>query len=97
MRVADIDMIHPPIDFDSVVYYFGHNKGWLISDGAAGYALVLTDDDHLNECIISETFDSDIDAKYFLKHEADFYIREDIPDWKLSERSSKWWNNRTIT
>ena len=90
-------MIHPPIDFDSVVYYFGPNKGWLISDGAAGYALVLTDDAHLNECIISETFDSDIDAKYFLKHEADFYIREDIPEWKLSERSSKWWNNRNIT
>lgn len=83
-----------PADFDSVVYYFGTNKGWLIAD-FDGYALVIGDGDHLDECIISERFADEHEARYFLRHEADFYIREDIPEnWKLRESTKAWWDNR---
>lgn len=77
-----------------LMYYFGTNKGWLIKDGT-GYALVVGDDEHLDECIISERFADEVEALNMLRHEADFFTHEEPPkDWKLAERTQKWWNNR---
>ena len=77
-----------------VVYYFGTNKGWFIKD-FDGLALVLTDGEHLDKCIISERFANEKDAKYWIRHEADFFTHEEPPsEWKLDERTQKWWDVR---
>lgn len=73
-------------------YAFGSNVGWLVYLATHNeYALVLAPDADYSKCIISQLFDTEIDAKYEVHHTADSGLTGDVPEWKFEEGS---WSER---
>ena len=74
-------------------YAFGPNVGWLVYlKKTKEYAIVLAPDGDYSKCIITQLFDTEVDAKYELCHKADSGLTGDVlAEWKFEEGS---WSER---
>lgn len=64
------------------LYKFGLNYGFIIQL-KCGYGLVIAPEGDFKNCLLTEKFDSEFICKMYLKHNADYGLLTDVPDWKF--------------
>ena len=63
------------------VYVFGLNEGWIVYLAKTNeYALVLAYEGDYSNCIISQLYETEADARWAIKHEADYGLIQDVPE-----------------
>lgn len=73
-RVSELDNL----------YVFGLNYGFIIQL-KQGYGLVIAPEGDFENCILTEKFESMFICEMYLKHNADFGLTKDVPDWKFRD------------